>query len=217
MFDVKPVAVCLVFAQAAFAGEPGKGTLKGKVTVEGDAARPWVVYVEKVAAAPAAPAAKEPPMMVQKGIAFQPGALVVGKGHEVEFPNKDKAYHNVFSRTPGNEFDLGLYREGTSRTVEMRAAGEVDVYCNIHPNMAAKILVVQNPYYAEVADDGSYVIRDVPPGAYTLVAWSSTHEPVKKPVEVAAGATLAADFALKPRKGTGAHLNKSGEQYGRYK
>jgi hypothetical protein len=79
-----------------------------------------------------------------------------------------------------------------------------------------KILVLQNDLYAQAAADGSYRIADVPPGSYTLVAWSSTHEPIKKQIQVTAGGTVKADFALKTRRDAKPHLNKNGEQYGRY-
>ena len=118
--------------------------------------------------------------------------------------------------TPGNEFDLGLYRGGISKSVQMIEPGEVDVYCNIHPNMSAKILVLQNAYFARVTADGGYTLPGVPPGKYTLVAWSPRHEPVKKMVLVTASGARV-DFSLTPRAATPNHLNKNGEQYGRYK
>jgi len=167
--------------------------------------------VGAAAAQPLPPARAE-----QRDTQFVPRALVVVQNQSIAFPNTDKFYHNVFSPTPGNEFDLGLYRGGASKSVELHEAGEVDVYCNIHPSMEMKILVLQNDLYGQAGADGAYHIANVPPGSYTLVAWSPTHEPVKRAIQVTAGATLKADFTLKKRRDPKAHLNKNGEQYGRY-
>lgn len=199
---------------AAVAWGDGTGKVAGSVQAEG-AASELVVYVEKVAAASPQPVKGR--SMVQKHSAFRPGALVVTVGSNVDFPNQDKIFHNVFSLSPGNEFDLGLYRGGATKAVEMKEPGEVDVFCNIHPEMAAKILVLQNEFYAPVRKDGRYEISGLPPGSYTVVAWSPEHVPVKQKVEIRAGATASARFTLVRRPGNRAHLNKNGEQYGRYK
>jgi plastocyanin len=191
------------------------GSVGGKVAAADGQGRPWVVYLEGGRGGTEATPA-EPKEVLQKDMSFSPSALVVQAGTNVEFRNVDKIYHNVFSTTTGSEFDLGLYRGGISKVQQMREPGEVDVYCNIHPAMHARILVVPNRLHAEVAADGSYVITDVPPGSYTAVAWSSTHEPVRQAVEVAADRRAPVDFAFKSRPfPLVPHLNKDG--YGRYK
>jgi len=208
-------ALALLFALGARAEPPSApGTLRGKVTAQGPAANPIVVYLEHVAATDPAPARRR--TLAQKNQDFEPRALVVQKGQVVDFPNYDKVYHNVFSVSPGNEFDAGLYRAGAGKSVEMKALGEVDVYCNIHPDMVAKILVLENHFHAEAAQDGSWSIEGVPPGEYTLVAWSATLESQKMKVEVKSSVETRADFVLW-RRGDRSHLNKNGEQYGRYR
>jgi plastocyanin len=194
---------------SAFAGD-----VAGKVTLTGPSDGPVVVYVEKVAGAKPKPLAT-PASMAQKGVAFAPSGLVVPVGATIDFPNQDSVFHNVFSLSTGNEFDLGLYRGGASKTATLATPGEVDVFCNIHPNMAAKILVVQNDFYAVVAADGSYTIAGVPAGTYDVIAWGPTQTPSKQSVVVPAAGIVKADYALSPRN-DGAHLNKDGEQYGRY-
>ncbi len=193
------------------------GSVAGKVTGPDTDGRPWVVYLEgAVGGRDVAPA--ESKQMLQKDMDFAPAALVVRAGASVEFKNVDKIFHNVFSPTAGSEFDLGLYRGGITKVQQMSAPGEVDVYCNIHPGMHARILVVPNRFYAQVAADGRYEITDVPAGRYTLVAWSASHEPVRKPLEVAADRRASVDFAFKGRPfPLVPHLNKDGDGYGRYK
>lgn len=197
------------------------GRVRGSVKAEGGLAASTVVYVH--AAAPpsaAAPAAVPPtarPRMMQKNATFAPGVLVVEAGTTVDFPNEDKIYHNVFSLTPGNEFDLGLYRGGVSKSTQLTTPGEVSVYCNIHPEMVARVLVVPPGLHAKVGADGRFTLEGVAPGAVEVTAWSPDHEPVTVTITVKEGGDATADFDLSKRKATRTHLNKSGEQYGRYK
>lgn len=195
------------------------GALAGTITAEGGLAAGTTVYLEGGPASvkeALAPQPKRKVAITQKNSAFAPSAVVVTAGSVVDFPNEDKIYHNVFSLTEGNEFDLGLYRGGVSKTVTLKKTGEIDIYCNIHPDMIAKVLVVETPYVASVAGDGKYSFADVPAGTWTVKFWSPDHEAVSKTVTVA-GADARTDASLKRRKESKAHLNKNGEQYGRYK
>jgi len=201
---------------AALPAAAAPGSISGTVTPVGGSGQLTVVYVEKgpEAAPRAAPVRKD---LEQKDTEFQPRATWVRAGDTVQFTNLDNFYHNVFSPTPGNEFDLGLYRGGVAKSLELTRAGEIDVYCNIHPNMKAKLLVVPDDRSAQVAADGRYSLSGLPPGDYVIVAWSAVHEPVRREVRVRAGETTRADFSLKARGAAGPHLNKNGEQYGRYR
>lgn len=109
--------------------------------------------------------------IVQRGRQFDPDHLVVPVGTVVEFPNQDEEFHNVFSYSKARRFDLGRYPKGEAKTVTFETPGAVKVYCEIHPWMRAAVLVVENPFYAVVDDDGRFAIDGVPPGRYTLVAW----------------------------------------------
>jgi plastocyanin len=157
-----------------------------------------------------------PKRIEQRNLRFEPDAVVVPVGTLVDFPNLDDVYHNVFSTTPGNEFDLGPYRSGASKQVQIKQAGEVEVYCDIHPDMKAKVLAVPSRFYAEVDGNGVFDISGIPVGRYTLVAWSPVHEPERRTIEIRANAKTSADFTLRPRVAR-PHLNKSGEPYGRVK
>ncbi len=210
---MRPTLALFVLASLTQVAAADGATVAGKVS--GTAVAEAVVYIEKVATA--APPAPVRPKMAQRNTEFAPGSLVVVQGQKIDFPNEDKIFHNVFSPTPGNEFDLGLYRGGISKSVQMQEPGEVEVFCNIHPSMVAKILVLQNGYFARAATDGSFSIPSVPAGRYVLVAWSPNHDPVKKGIIVTASGVVKTDFALGARRDAAGHLNKNGEQYGRYK
>jgi plastocyanin len=205
------MAVALLLGSEARA--QAGGSVHGKVT-GADGAQTVVVYVEKVAGAKST---KRKAVMAQKNQAFSPAAMVVTAGTRVEMPNRDKVFHNAFSLTPGNEFDLGLYRGGEARTVDLSQPGEVDVFCNIHPDMVAKVLVLQNDFFAELTPGQPFRISGIPAGSYTLVAWTAEHKPVRKTVTITADKPTEVDFELTPRSGSKVHLNKHGEAYGRYK
>ena len=106
--------------------------------------------------------------LVQEHKQFEPHVLVVPLGSLVEFPNRDPLFHNVFSLFNGKRFDLGLYEAGTTRTVRFDRPGVCYIFCNIHPEMSAVVVVLDTPYYAVANTAGEIAIPNVPPGRYTL-------------------------------------------------
>lgn len=150
----------------------------------------------------------------QRGKEFLPNLLGVTAGQQVSFPNGDPFYHNVFSPSSVRKFDLGQYRPGETRARLFPKPGVVDVYCNIHPQMSATILVLPNRRFATAKRDGSYSISGVPPGRWTIYAYSRRAEkPVGKEVEVTAGETATVDFRVTETRVDFSHLNKYGEKY----
>ncbi len=103
---------------------------------------------------------------------FDPRVLAVPAGTKVKFPNVDSIYHNAFSLSPGNSFDMGLYRKGAFRDVVMKNPGLVRVYCNIHPDMAASVVVVDGNAFSVAQADGSYRIEGISPGRHEVHIWS---------------------------------------------
>jgi plastocyanin len=186
-------------------------SLMGSSEVKGAEA---VVFVETLEGA--APKPTEGALMKQKDKSFAPRMLVVMQGSSVAFPNDDLIFHNVFSLTRGNEFDLGVYRQGSSKTVQFKVPGVVDVFCNIHPNMIGTIVVLQNTAWAKVGDDGRFALS-LPPGKHTLIVYWAAGVMERKQIEVTNGAKVTADFTLIDSGRTARHLNKFGQQYGRYK
>ncbi len=102
---------------------------------------------------------------------FIPETLVVTQGSTVRFPNVDTIIHNVYSRSPGNSFDLGYYGPGKSPEYTFNTAGLAIVNCTVHHTMRANVVVLATPYYARPGKDGRYQIKDIPPGPGTLVFW----------------------------------------------
>ncbi|MFI5166745.1 MAG: beta-sandwich domain-containing protein [Thermoanaerobaculales bacterium] len=185
------VAVCLSVASAI--GAQAGGAISGKVdATPAKYLEETVVYLK---GAPAHPAPKTI-NLDQKGKTFLPHLLVVTVGDTVAFLNHDTIAHNVYS--PDNEtYNLGNFKPEESRTYTFKTAGMYTQLCSLHPEMLAYIFVGENPYSAAVGKDGSFTIRDVPPGSYTIAVWNSHLKVADKKVTVSEGKGAEVSFSLK--------------------
>jgi plastocyanin len=214
----KLVAMMLAVA-AGFAldahGAPSTGEIRGTVTVKGRKTSAGVlVYLEGI---PAESAPRARAVIRQRDKQFDPPVTIVVRGTTVDFPNDDKMFHNVFSVSRPARFDLGLYKSGTTKSVEMKRAGTVDVYCNIHSEMIAKVKVLDTAYYATTDEAGRFRIAGVPAGSFPVVAWLPTGEQATATVTVQSGqvADVKLEVTALARRET--HTRKDGTPYGRYK
>jgi plastocyanin len=130
--------------------------------------------------------------VLQKDKRFMPHVLAVPLGATVEFRNEDDFFHNVFSITRSNEFDLGLYKSGAQRERSFTVAGPVQLLCNIHSAMNGWLYVSDSPFYTQADAAGRFAVKSVPPGAYEVEVWHEwAARPSKQPVAVTAdGADL---------------------------
>jgi plastocyanin len=151
--------------------------------------------------------------MTQKNKTFLPHVLVVPVGSSVAFPNEDPIFHNVFSLSRPGPFDLGLYRDGASKTKMFTAPSTYHVFCNIHPQMSAFILVVPTSFITEADSAGNYRL-DLPAGRYRITAWSERAEISSVDLTVGAGAVTAAELTLDESHFVETqHKNKFGQDY----
>lgn len=155
-----------------------------------------VIYLETDQALPAIEVPAERPAMIQQGETFIPHVLPVRVGATVDFPNRDPIFHNVFSLSRVSAFDLGRYPEGESRSVTFDHPGVVPVFCHLHSDMSAIVLVLENHLFSQPDTQGNYRLKPVPAGDYTLVAWHPRAEAVRLPVTVAAGEVLKLDLTV---------------------
>jgi plastocyanin len=181
-----------------------------KKTVPGAGAVVWVVD----AAAAKQGAASARPKIASKSKRFDPHVAVVPAGGTVQFPNLDGIYHNVFSLSEKSRFDLGLYRNGASRAMTFENPGLVMIYCNIHPQMAAVLVVIDGGVWAQAGEDGTAVLSRVPAGKATVRVWDEKGGEFTGVVDVPASGTVPLAVALDASgwHETG-HKNKYGKDY----
>ena len=217
MRGIRPLHFVRPFLAAAsllVASAAEGGLVSGVVrTAVAPGARPAtaVVYAEPVdAAAPRRPGRFA---LRQKNKTFQPSVLAIPSGSTVEFPNEDAIFHNVFSLSGPQPFDLGLYRGGASRSSTFTSPAAYRVFCNIHPQMTALIVVVPTPFVTLADAAGRYSL-DLPPGRYRLTALSDRAAAVTAEVNSLAGAVTASELQLdESRFVSVAHKNKHGQDY----
>lgn len=134
--------------------------------------------------------------LAQEDTMFTPSALVVAPGTTVAFPNRDPFFHNVFSYSAAQRFDLGRYPRGESKSVRFHEPGIVRIYCEVHETMRSVVIVSENPFFAVLDETGEFTMRDVPEGRYELEVWHPDRRGRTVPVEVVAGRTVRVDLRL---------------------
>jgi plastocyanin len=208
-------AALAVVALTSVASASPAGRVVGKVAITDPDGKPVdaeaIIYVVgfKEPPMPGAP----PTQIAQKNRAFVPDLVAITVGESVSFPNRDAFLHNVFSQSPARKFDLGSFKKDEQKQKDFPDPGVIDVYCNIHPEMAATILVLPNRAHTRRNRDGTYVIEGVPPGTWTVFAYTRrVTKPVMTQVTVVAGQDAHVDLAI-VRGTEDAHLNKYGEKY----
>ena len=135
--------------------------------------------------------------MRQRGEAFIPRVVAVTVGSEVEFPNDDPIYHNVFSLSRAKNFNLGRYPKGATRSVRFDKVGVVKVFCEIHSHMSATVMVFDHPWFAIPGEDGRFQLpAGMPAGNHNITAWHERLGDTTLQVRVEAGRPVTADFVL---------------------
>lgn len=168
--------------------EPSSATVRGTVSGGGTLGPGGtVVWLERKDGPTPRPKPARNKAILQRNKSFVPRVLAVPVGTTVEFRNEDDLFHNVFSLSRPNDFDLGLYKQGNARTQTFDAPGPVQLLCNIHAQMLAWVYVVKSPWYAQADGAGQFAIKGVPPGEYVLHAWSEgAAHPLEQPLKVTA-------------------------------
>ena len=142
--------------------------------------------------APNAPRRAQPAEVVldQRNMTFYPHVLVVQVGTVVKFPNDDRVFHDVFSFHDGQKFNLGLYPVGAVKNVKFDKPGLSRIFCNIHPQMAAYVMVVDSPYFAVSDAGGRFTIPGVISETYVSHAWRPGGATLTDSIVVGAGRPL---------------------------
>ena len=195
------------------AAEAEAATVSGRVQVAG---RPPAADVTTIVYAEPLDGARVEPgtfALSQRNKTFSPRVLPVPVGSTVQFPNDDLIFHNVFSLSRPGPFDLGLYRAGSSRSRSFRTPTIYRVFCNIHPQMTAIVLVVPTSYFTQTDRSGGYRI-ELPAGRYRITAWSERSQPTSADIALGANPVAVQDLRLDESQYVElGHRNKFGVEY----
>ena len=190
-------SVAMIHLSQSCAESPVLCMIQGNVTAKkAKYIQNTVVYVES------APNAAEPPkehvVMDQKNMTFVPHVLPVIKGTTVDFLNSDLVQHNVYSPDAvADNVNLGTWLKGETRPFTFNKLGVATLKCNVHVDMEAYILVLQNPYFAKVNNDGSFSISNVPEGTYIVKLWNERFKAEDQKATVSANHPANVAFSLK--------------------
>ena len=205
---------CLLFMLLTMSVSSYGAAVTGRVRITGRPGRASVVTI--VYAEPLDGSRVQPGnfSISQKNKTFLPRILPVPAGSTVQFPNDDQIFHNVFSLSRPNPFDLGLYRAGASQSVTFTAPAVYRIFCNIHPQMTAVVVVVPSSYFTQTDATGNYSL-DLPNGRYRITAWSERAQPSNTEINVSGNALAAGELSLDESQFVEAsHKNKFGLEYG---
>ncbi|MFY2563148.1 plastocyanin/azurin family copper-binding protein [Corallococcus terminator] len=218
---VKLLLLSLLLTAPLASAEPGSVRGEVRIFVIGSDGKPGpkadrsgvVVYLTGYTEEPPAEVAK----MSQRDKKFFPSVLPIVAGQKVEFSNRDVVLHNVFSRSVARRFDAGKSRPGETYVETFKKTGIIDVYCDIHEQMVATVVVVPNRAFAVTDKDGRFELRGVPPGRHPLFAMHRRDEKsdiVRAEVIVESGGTATATLELTETRADDTHPDKHGKKYG---
>ena len=181
--------------------ESETGTIMGTVKVfrarhSGDV----VVYLEGAILKGEYPAPEKHSALDQKNLVFIPRVLPVLKGTTVDFHNSDDVQHNIFAPGKVEKFNLGTWGLGGVREYTFNKPGEVIILCNVHSEMVAYLIILENPYFAKTDEEGNFRIENIPPGTYVLKTWHEKMKSAPQKVTITKGEIKKIHLELNKRK-----------------
>lgn len=188
------IILLTVFNIYCYAGE-----IKGRVLTDANKSKykaNTVVYIEKVEGNFKLPLKN--PEINQKNLTFIPHVLPILIGTTVNFLNNDDVLHNVFSPDGcTDKFNLGSWKKGEIKSHKYTKEGCMSVLlCNIHPEMEAYVIVLQNPFFAVTDEDGNFSIKNIPAGKYTLKVWNEKLKSVNQEISVSSNGKVEVNIKL---------------------
>jgi plastocyanin len=161
-------------ATPACARQHEKAQLSEEVIVnENGTLRNVFVYVKEGLPAGQWPVPTTPVTIDQKGCVYKPHVIGVMVNQDVEFLNSDPTNHNIHPLPRLNrEWNESQPPQGEPKLKPFpKAEIGIPVKCNVHPWMRVYVNVVEHPFHAVTGEDGSFTLKGLPPGEYTLEAW----------------------------------------------
>lgn len=158
-----------------------------------------LVYVKDGLGDKAFPTEKEPVVLDQKGCIYKPHVVSVMTDQEIHILNSDPTTHNIHPLPKANREWNESQPPKSDKLVKTFPREEVTipVKCNVHPWMKSYIGVFKHPYHAVTSADGTYTIKNLPPGEYTIAVWTEKFGTQEQKVSVAAKDSKTVDFTVK--------------------
>jgi len=194
MNAISRVVLGAILFGTVFVANPAQaGDVTGKLSATGlKSAGNIAVYIDAIPGKKFEPPAQHA-IMDQRNITFFPHILVILRGTTVDFLNTDDVAHNVFWPSIGGDktlrHSLTIVSPGTKKSFRFSDLGAAQLLCNLHPKMLAYIVIVPTPYFVLTDNDGRFLMKNVPPGNYTLKTWSEDGKPTKQTITVTDAAT----------------------------
>ncbi len=162
-----------------------------------------VVYLDKVKKGKAFDDSQKDAKILQKGCEFQPFTQIMHNDNNVAIINEDPVLHNIHTyeiigKAKKTVMNISQPDKGTiNKKVKLKRGVAMKVECDAHEFMHGFVFVAKNPYYAQVAEDGTYSIDNIPAGSYKVMAFHGTLGTQKGKATVTAAATQTVDFSFK--------------------
>jgi plastocyanin len=182
------VLLAVLFGGIFVAGAAQAGDLKGKVSATGlKSVENIAVYIDAIPGkkfdAPAEHAAVD-----QRDLKFVPPIIIIQRGTTVDFLNHDHVAHNVRWASISGDKSLAhnIVSVSPNQTQSFRFdnVGTATILCNYHFDMLGYIVIVPTPYFALTGYDGTFTIKNLPPGTYTMKTWSPDGKPTTQSITV---------------------------------
>jgi len=144
-----------------------------------------------------------PPVKLdQHGCQYHPHVVGVMVGQQLLVSNSDTFLHNVHAlsnQNPAFNFGQPTKDEAGRKVDPMKTAEVFKVKCDVHPWMGAYVHVLDHPFFSVTGEDGSFSLRGLPPGAYTVTAWHETLGEQQQEVKIEEGKPATVEFAFEPK------------------
>jgi len=156
------------------------------------------VYVKEGLEGKTFPTPAEPVVMDQKGCQYHPHVFGIQVGQPLQIVNSDATLHNVHSLAEkSKQFNLGMPIQGmklkkTFENPEVMAKFK----CDVHPWMSAYAGVLTHPYFSVTSDEGTFEIKDLPAGEYTIEAWHEQYGTQTQKVTVTSEEPVQIEFTF---------------------
>ena len=173
------------------------------VTGPGGALANVIVYISEGVPDTDYPPPAEPATITQSGCTYKPHVLALQANQKIRVVNSDSTSHNIHPLPVNNREWNRSQPPGQPPFEEAFAREEIaiPVKCNVHPWMRAYVAVFRHPWFAVTGPDGTFELKNLPPGNYTVEAWHEKYGKVSEKITVAANASKSVDFSFKPRSG----------------